>query len=482
NEKLLKEITGIFEKSGMNFYASGDLYLQLKILDYVIRIVTIIPPLAMILMLLVFRWRVGTFKGTFLAIFPAGLGALWTMGFLGWTGNELSLTSVLVPVFTIVMGSADGLHFMSHYIDNRKRGMEKTVCMSDTLKKVGKPMVLTTVTTVMGFMSLTVVKSSAMQQMGVFASIGVAFAGIATWVFLPLLADGVKSFAKNKKNGETLKKDVLNEFLESIWGKKSVVFSIVLLIAFIPGIFLIRTDLNMLSMYKPETDIRKGIEKIQEATGGGLPLFITYKTDSDIFGEEYADRVMEFERKLYSEGLITKYVSVYDIFSTFNKILYGNSEYPKNQVQLNLMYGMLSTQKNNPVSNFINRSENLGRILVFPRDLSGEILDEIQKISQDDSDGKINFAPVGIQYIMKGMNDSIIPEQVKSLLLAVIMVFLVLYISYRKLSVAFFSIVPICITLVSLFGVMGYAGITLSIITSTMASITIGVGIDYAIH
>jgi hypothetical protein len=44
------------------------------------------------------------------------------------------------------------------------------------------------------------------------------------------------------------------------------------------------------------------------------------------------------------------------------------------------------------------------------------------------------------------------------------------------------TVLPIIITLVVLFGVMGYTGIALSIVTGIMSGLTIGVGIDYAIH
>jgi len=92
------------------------------------------------------------------------------------------------------------------------------------------------------------------------------------------------------------------------------------------------------------------------------------------------------------------------------------------------------------------------------------------------------FNITGIPILMKEMNDRIMPDQVKSLILAILIIFVIMYISQKNLAVAISSLLPIGITLVSLFGFMGYAGITLNIITSTIASITIGVGVDYAIH
>jgi len=68
------------------------------------------------------------------------------------------------------------------------------------------------------------------------------------------------------------------------------------------------------------------------------------------------------------------------------------------------------------------------------------------------------------------------------LILAVFLVFIIVLIRFKNLKKAFVSIIPISLTLIVLFGFMGYARIKLSIITATMGSIVVGVGIDYAIH
>ncbi|MCK4515786.1 MAG: MMPL family transporter, partial [Spirochaetaceae bacterium] len=90
--------------------------------------------------------------------------------------------------------------------------------------------------------------------------------------------------------------------------------------------------------------------------------------------------------------------------------------------------------------------------------------------------------PVGTAFVMKEMNDQIIPQQLASLGLAAVLVFLLTALTQRSIWLGLASTTPIIITLVTLYGVMGYARIDLSIITGIMSGLTIGVGIDYAIH
>ena len=80
------------------------------------------------------------------------------------------------------------------------------------------------------------------------------------------------------------------------------------------------------------------------------------------------------------------------------------------------------------------------------------------------------------------MNDQIIPQQVRSLLIACLLVFVLTAATQRSLILGLTSTIPILITLVAMFGVMGYARLDLSIITGIMSGLTVGVGIDYAIH
>lgn len=475
-EELLK----LFKESGLEFYNSGEIYLQTSIFDYVPRIILMVPPIALFLILPIFRWCMGNFKGTFLSVLPAGIGALWTMGLLGWSSMELSVITVLTPVFTIVMGSADGLHFISHIQDEIKNGAGKHEALSSTLEKVGWPMILTTLTTAAGFLSLLVIQSEPMRQLAFTASIGIFLAGVATWIFLPVIYIG---FSSKKEQRTKPAFDPVTPLLKKMFGKSSIVITIILSLAFIAGFFFIETDLNMLNLYKKNTEVRQDIEKISEIAGGAIPIFVKFETSKDPLSPEIANNVIELESKLREENLITKSISIYKIFSTLNKMIFHaeNAEYP-NQAKANLMYMMFSSAQPQQVNSTILREEKKGRIIIFPKSLSNITLESTNKLTEKNKNADITYNALGMPFVMKKMNDIIIPDQINSIFLAVFFVFSLMWLTLRNIKMALIGIMPLGTTLVSLFGFMGYAGIELSIVTSTIASITIGVGIDYSVH
>lgn len=476
SEKVLE----IFKETGMEFYNSGDIYLQTTIFDYILQIIIMIPPIALFLILLIFRWRIGNFKGTLLSILPAGIGALWTMGLLGWSSMELSVITVLTPIFTIVMGSADGLHFVSHIQDEIRSGKEKQEALSSTLEKVGWPMILTTLTTAAGFLSLLVIQSEPLKQLAFTASIGVILAGVATWVFLPVIYIGFNNRQKQRTKPIF---DPITPLLKKSFGKSAIIITIILSAAFFPGFFFIETDLNMLNLYKENTEIRQDIERITEIAGGAIPIYIKFEANKDPLSQDIASKVLELETKLKEETLVTKSISIYNIFSTLNKLIFHSEkeEYP-NQARVNLMFMMLDSAQKQEISNTILRDKKMGRIIVFPKDLSNETLEKIKELINKYEDDNIAFNAVGMPLVMKEMNDRIIPDQINSILLAVFLVFVLMWLTLRNIRMALIGIIPLGTTLISLFGFMGYAGIELSVVTSTIASITIGVGIDYSIH
>ena len=112
-----------------------------------------IPPLVVFLLVAVFYLNIGDRRLSILALVPAFLGSIWTFGFLALTGTRIDIVTVIVPIFVIVMGSADGLHFVTHFQEAVEETTDKVARVRSTLKHVGIPMILTTISTAAGFLS-----------------------------------------------------------------------------------------------------------------------------------------------------------------------------------------------------------------------------------------------------------------------------------------------------------------------------------------
>lgn len=449
--------------SDYEHYLSGTQYLEDQILRYLLFMIFTLPPFAVVLLLNVFRVQLGRFKYAIFSIIPAGFAALWMLGIvMGWFGQDLSIITFLVPIFTIVMGSADGLHFVSHFLERKREGETTFNAIKDTLESVGRAMILTTLTTMAGFLSFLTLNSESMKQMGVLASIGIGLAGVSTWIVLPVILSRIDEVEpKNRENR------VFRTFQKL--SKRAWIVTIVSVLIFLPGLFFLKADLNILKLYKSYTRVRKSVEKIEEVFGRALPAYVLFKSEN-LFDPSFAQKVLSIEEDLKKEGFDV--FSMYDIISKLNERLFKEKGYPKILARALILKRLLPDEY---TENLV--SGDTGRAFVFLNDLDREILVKVEKVVE-----KHGFQVTGIPYIIKEMNDSIVPQQVFSVFLAISMVFLLLVLFQRSFLYPAKAIVPVGISLVSLFGFMGLSGIPLNLITANMAGIVIGVGIDYAIH
>ncbi|MFQ6033990.1 MAG: MMPL family transporter, partial [Candidatus Bipolaricaulia bacterium] len=94
----------------------------------------------------------------------------------------------------------------------------------------------------------------------------------------------------------------------------------------------------------------------------------------------------------------------------------------------------------------------------------------------------IAAAPSGLAPVLDQMEKELLPTQIESTLLALVAVTLLLILVFRSLRAGLLGIVPVALTILVNFSILGYFGIGLDSFTAMIASITIGLGIDYAIH
>jgi len=455
-------------------YISGDLYNQLKISDYIIKILMFLPPLTILVILLVFRWQMGAIKPTLLSVLPAGIGSLWTFGLIGWLGNEVSILTAIVPIFIIVIGSADGLHFMSHFQDSKKEGKDNTTSLNETLKIVGIPMIVTTLTSMVGFISLLSMNTDSIMDLAVFSSVGILLAGVATWYVLPLLLVTSKNILP--KHERKLKLD-MSKYLKKLWGVPALVIVAVILIGSFFTYKNINNEFNMLMIYKDYTIVSENAKKVTEVNGGSIPIYVTVELEDPLLSIESMEEVNQYSASLLATEDVNKIVNPYALFNIVYQNI-GTGEIP-NEAVLGMIYSNVAQDENSVIHNLVAVDEGIVRLLVFSKDLNNQTLTNIEDkaISLNSS-----IEVTGVQYLMKDLNVNIAQMQITSIMIALVVVFAMLIVTLRSIKIAFFSLLPIIITVVSLYGFLGISSVPLNITTVIIFSITIGVGIDYAVH
>lgn len=477
-QALVSGVQSVLAEAGVRAVVTGEPRLVSEAFEYVQGIVTRLPPIALLLILVVFRWRIGSTRGTLLSLVPAVVAAIVTMGTLGWSVGSVSLVTALVPIFVLVLGSADGLHLTSHVLDRRAAGAARVRAVSDTLAAVAAPIAATTVTTMAGFLALTVIDSPAVRQLGVTAATGVLVAGIASVVVLPTLLLLVPTPTRPRRRGGT--RDALTRALARLRGAPSLAITAIALLAFAPGALRVQSAFSMVDVYKPTTDVRRDLERATIILGGSLPIYVTAH-GVDPLDERLWAAMLELQDRAQAEGVAARSVSLASVLRDAWFERSGAWEPPPRPVA-SLILGALRVTRPEALDTFV-APDGTSRAMLFLPSLDTQTLTALETLASEVSArASIDLDAVGIAYVMRSMNERIVPQQLASLALAFALVFALTLAFQRSLRLAAVTLVPIACTLVVQFGAMGYLGIDLSVITGIMTGLTIGVGIDYAIH
>ena len=110
------------------------------------------------------------------------------------------------------------------------------------------------------------------------------------------------------------------------------------------------------------------------------------------------------------------------------------------------------------------------------------LTDDYAYIPNENGEISFSYRLTGIPVITNQVNNSVFRGQINSMITAFTIVGLLLILQFGSILIGLVAMIPIIMTILTSFGVMGMANISLNIGTMMVASIAIGAGIDYTIH
>ena len=440
-----------------------------------LRILFILPPCAIILVLLVFYSVIRNRKFTIMAMIPAGLAALWTLGTIFWSGQELNLVTILSPIFVVVMGAADGLHYVSHFMQNTSRYSNRRRLNMETLRFVGMPIFLTTITTMAGFASLIWTEVLPMRQMGIFVSLGIGYAGVLSLFFLPAVLSRVNLPPKQQR----VRKSRLTDLILSAQKYNLPVAVVFLVIVVGAALYIPRLEVvsNSLMFFKENSQIRQTFDKVEDYFGGALPLtaeIVAGRGVNTLRDYNFADEILETERELERVPGVESATSIFDMIVGLNEMVTGENDYPDNPLVVQRFLLQIDAED---LETWV--SDDGFRMMITTGDLDSVDIDELDDFVAEHPDIRMIS---GMPVLFDEMNRLVVQSQIRSLGLALILIFLMLLITIRKFRAALVALIPIVITIMAIMGFLVISKFYLNVLTANLSAISIGVGVDYSIH
>jgi len=451
-------------------------------------------PYGILLMIVLLAISFRSWVGVFLPLIVVIISIVWTFGLLSVLGIKFTFITMLIPVMLIAIANDYGIHIITHYFHHAQEGGEnsKEESIRVVMSKLGAPIFLAGITTVIGFMSLLSHIMTDAKKIGLLASFGILIAFILSLTLIPAVLFLLK------KPGVIQKQDydrLLTRFLKK-WTAvfttypKIVLFIVVVLLVVIgwkiPDV-VVDTDPN--HYYEESNPFRIENEVISEEFGGSTQLSVLVK--GDIKDPKILNAMLDLSKYLEEKPSISDVVSIADQIARMNEAFHGGDRtkrvIPENRnlvAQFLLLYSM--TGDASDLERFVDYDYKHAQILVRINRVSSteikNLLEEIDEYIVKNQDRSVFTDVTGFGAMLGMLVNMLVRGQIISLVVSIFLVFVVTAIVFRSIQGGLFAILPLTMAIILVFGLMGYLKIELNAATVMLSSIMIGVGIDYTIH
>ena len=471
-----------------NIYYAGSTFLTSYIADIISKDMLKLIPIAFLLIAFILYLSFRSARGVILPLLTAGLAILWAIGTFVLLGFNLSMVTNNVPIIVLAVGSAYAIHVVNR-INQSTEGDTKQAIVS-SLKMITLPVALTALTTMVGFLSFVIgAYLSMIRDFGILAALGTFYAAFLALVFVPaLLSLTSKKTDRTPEVDIRIRKPAMYRYLLlplykiNINHPKRVIATwIVLMLIGIFGISKLERSVSVADYFKKSHPANKADRIMEAKFGGSKPVFAVFK--GEVQSPELLNGMLEFSTYLKETGYVTSTQSIADVVAKLNLALGGETPIPEEMSYVQQLWFILGQQD---LSQLI--TEDLDQALIigkFNNEGQANIEDfkkHVNAYLEEHTSDDYTIQVTGMPYVNAQLDKSLVKSQLTSLIIAVILVIALVSLIFKSLLEGLYASVPIIATIAVLYGVMGLTGIPLNVVTVLVASVAMGIGIDYSIH
>jgi len=420
------------------------------------------------------------------------LALVWTLGLKGMLHSPITPVSTTLLALILVIGIADSIHIISYYGLSLNRIGDRKKAILETYQRVGKPCLFTSITTAVGFSSLSFSSIPAIRNLGISAGFGIMSAFILSMILVPLgmLLSKTRPETKAKEEHRLIQNMLkrTGEFNLKYPGPILIVSILVILVmgAGIPRIYV---EGSLREYVKKNTPLRKGAEFMDKKLGGTSSTEVIIRGKPDDFENPATLKKIENLQKLVKDSPgVTGSFSMVDYIKLINRALHDNDkryfDIPAKRetiAQSLLLYEMSGGEG---IGHYVTINYDTARISVRTKQTSTKerkaLLDKIKRYT-DKNFNDFTVKITGWNVLLDKVTSRIVLTQIKSLGSAflVILGLMMLLFGFKGGLV---SMLPNIFPIVFVLGLMGWAGFHLDVGTAIVASIAIGIVVDDTIH
>ena len=467
---------------------------------------------------------------------PTLCSVFLTMGIIGWSNYEVTMTVIIVGPIVLALGVSYGLHITNRYAEAKGTPNEK---MEEALNSTGRAVFLSAITTIIGFISLTFTPMAPIQTVGWSLAFGIVVVYVMTMLMVPNLTILLDL---KKPSHPPPKVFVAIVSVPVKWTKVTLVLFIIAMI-FSAGISRenVESNLDLLEMAPQDVDSVQKMKTYSDEFESGQPGFLkisenigatadlTDLTADDPFsGLEAIERLegqcaevdrvtavsIVFLMKAIAVSVNVSGAPVADLIDDtpapqpikdvarliFDNEQSGNASFWRTLDTLDAQELGGQQAQNFLIYVFYNSLTDEMRELFISSDYSSSLIyidmpfmdvvgtetatNLVNKHAANSGLGGTTGTPelIGVASVTIEVNNLIVGSQWSSLLFALLFTIVTLGLVFRDILYALLTTIPVGFTVAMQWMIMDFGGVELSLVTVMIGSILVGVGVDFSIH
>jgi predicted RND superfamily exporter protein len=419
------------------------------------------------------------------------LSIMSAMGLAGWSGILLSPPVMSAPIMILTMAIADAVHLLVTIRHELATGRDKNDAIVESMRINFRPIFITSLTTILGFLSLNFSDAPPFHDLGNIAAMGVAVAFLLSITFLPAVISILPATGKTDVAG----KQMMQQFGEFVISNRKPLLIIngVLIIVFSSFVPLNELNDQFIEYFDEDIEFRRDSDYAAENLTGVYYIDYALGTNESggISNPDYLENVAKFSQYLRSQPAVIHVQTISDTFKRLNKNMHGDDpswqRLPDERnlaAQYLLLYEM-SLPYGLDLNNQIDVDKSATKLAVTIKTLtSNEVIEFDDTAMQWLQDNTPSITPYssGPTIMFAHLGKRNINSMLKGTTIALIFISAVLIIFFSSLKYGFISLLPNLTPALVAFGVwaltVGQVGIGLSIVTG----MTLGIVVDDTVH
>ncbi len=424
-----------------------------------------------------------------------------TMGLSGWAGMFLSTATVNVPTLVLTLAVADCVHVIVTMRQAMQRGMEKAQAIQYSIKLNAMPILITSVTTAIGFLMMNMSDSPVLRDFGNLSALGVIIACFLSVTMLPALLKilpvktlpaSLSTQGKGAAESKVTFMDKLGDFV--VANRKALLpISTLVIVGAAALIPLNKVNDESVKYFDTSSEFRQAADFMEQTVSGMTTLSIAVKTNESqaIADPVFLQAIGDFTEWLRVQPETDHVATLSDVYMRLNKNMHGDDDsyyqLPLNRelaAQYLLLYEM-SLPYGLDLNNQINVDKSSIKMVLTVDNLGSVELVELEEriyswFAANAPQYEVVVSSPSLMFAHIGETN--MASMLSTLPIALVLISGLMIFALRSVRLGLISLVPNIAPAIIGFGLWALISGEINLGLSVVVTLTLGIVVDDAVH